>query len=200
MKSLFRASIGVIIALILLFTFVSIAFAKPGIHDKHQNDDNGANQVALFQGWDIQDWPLNKGKVIWNSPDSTGKLQLTYILNGAKPNLNVQVGLIVVAQAGTQKSTMFTGDPFGINTGFNPNVTREGQTISATTWDIGYIQTDEYGDGSVHFNIYPNPGEYNVQFFIRKGNCLYLPGDRTGCSVTYESGGVFGTSVVATIE
>jgi hypothetical protein len=179
---------------------VSIAFAKPGIHDKHQNDGNGARQVALYQGWDKDPWVLGKGKVIWNSPDATGRLQLTYILDGAKPNLNVQVGLIVVAPTGTPASNMFTGDPFGLNTGFNPNVSREGQTISATTWDIGHIQTDEYGNGSAHFNIYPNPGSYNVQFFIRKGNCLYPPGDRTGCSVTYESGGIFGTSVIATIE
>jgi hypothetical protein len=99
---------------------------------------------------------------MWISPDDKGRLQLTYIVEGAQPNLNTQVGFIVVAPVGEPPSSMFTGDLLGIVSGYGSNTGREGVFISFTFWDIGTIQTDEFGNRAAHFDVYPNSGTYSI--------------------------------------
>ena len=46
----------------------------------------GAAQYPLYPGWDTFTQPLTMGKVVLNSPDTTGKLGVTFVLSGATPN------------------------------------------------------------------------------------------------------------------
>ena len=182
-----------IAALVAVLAMPAALSAKPGVQPAHSNGGNGASQTALQNGWDLYGEPLVKGKVIWNAPDSQNRLQLTFIVEGARPNHIYQVGLVVV---GTLTSDLFTGDPFGILFASGTVVREVSQPLDLTNWDLGFVATDALGNGSAHFEAPANSGSFDVQFFVRQG--VGCPA--SNCGVVFESEGVFGTTVLATIR
>jgi hypothetical protein len=153
---------------------------------------SSSGEEDLQPGWDNH--PAGEGTVEWSSSNS-GELEVTYTIEGGPGDSTFDVGLI---QTDVGDGVMLTGvvggsfDFTGI--GIGP-FTREFQTVGPyNAWIFGEEFTtsddDGFGDGSVTVTLTGNPGTYDVQFIV-------LPDGTT--TPSYESAGVFGTTVEVTI-
>jgi len=149
----------------------------------------GAKQIFLKQGFDDFSHTLSMGKVIWNQPQS-GLLQVTYVLEGARPYHTYQVGIHLYPNNDNE-----FWDDFG-SEGWEDNARtprayscREEQCTYLNAWEFGFLTTDGYGDGAAHFNLHPNIGTFRFQFTVRNGTCTWE--DHSGCGVAFESGGIY---------
>lgn len=148
-----------------------------------------AEQTLLQPGWDSKP-PLESGNVTYKVMGDTEALEITYTVNDSVPGQNLKVGLYDITETNLD-SNMFDDNEFGLGWG-GGTYTREGVTVSEEWWNLGYLITEEDGDGSITFTVNPNPGDYDVQFFI------WAPSGYSG--VGYESGGIFGTTVPISIH
>jgi hypothetical protein len=155
----------------------------------------GADHTPLVGGWDIFDAPLAKGKVIWNVHDngnSEKNVLVTFILEGAIPNHTYTVGAHFFDPS----------DPNVIPAGFGTWYTGEGciwrpsAYWCVSAYDFGELTTDEYGDGSAHFNLYAPSGSHSLQFTVRYGVGCAEYNDGSNCSVCYQSGNSFANGLV----
>jgi hypothetical protein len=162
-----------------------------------------AESTFLKPGWDDFNHPLTNGQVIWNQPES-GLFQVTYVLEGASPNHEYQVGIHLFLNENPE------WDDFGsegweddIRWPDPPPICRvEDDGVEycgiLNAWEFGFLTTDEFGNGSVHFNLHPNLGAYEIQFNVRGGYCDM--GFPDGCGVVFESGGVYTTTETVIIK
>ena len=185
------ASLTVVVALLTLLAPTALA------------GGSGAAQYALNPGWDVFGQPLTMGKVILNSPDTTGKLGVTFVLSGATPNHTYIVGAHFFNGTGVTPLPSdvgsYTSDPGYFGAGWwvdgTVNITRQGTSADVIAYDFGYLTTDAYGNGSVHFNLFPTLGTYAAEFTVRIGpvcNVHYTNPDTAGCPVVFQSGTTFG--------
>jgi hypothetical protein len=162
---------------------------------------SGAEMTFLKQGWDDFSHPLLKGMVIWNQPP-LGMFQVTYILEGALPNHNYQVGIHLFPNDDNDYWDDFGSEGWEDNERNREVVCRWEDNIEycspLNAWEFGFLTTDAFGDGAVHFNLHPNPGAYEIQFNVRFGTCTME--DHTGCGVVFESGGPYMTTETVIIE
>jgi len=120
-------------------------------------------------------------------------LDVTFHFEGADPNRSYQVGLhnFPVDMASCV-------DDIGqfSSLGCGGSVTRQGVTVDAIeAFEFGNLVTDGSGEGEITFWILNIDSDtYDVQFHVRTGTC---PGG--GCSVIFESSGIFGTTEAITI-
>ncbi len=164
---------------------------------------SGAAQYPLYPGWDVTTQPLTSGKVILNSPDTTGKLGITFVLSGATPNHTYIVGAHFFNDttngATIPDSNGDTADPGYFGAGWwvdgTVNITRQNYNTDDIAYDFGYLTTDAYGNGAVHFNLFPNRNTYAAEFTVRIGPVCDVHSaspDYSGCAVVFQSGTSFG--------
>jgi hypothetical protein len=163
---------------------------------------SGAEMTFLKQGWDDFSHPLINGKVIWNQPAS-GKFQATYVLEGALPNHAYQVGITLFPNDDNPIWDDFGSEGWEDNDRIREEICRTepgGVEICSilNAWEFGFLITDAFGDGAVHFNLHPKPGRFDIQFHVRVGTCTME--DHTGCAVAFESGGPYTTTETVIIE
>jgi len=166
-----------------------------------------AESTFLKPGWDDFGHPLTNGQVIWHQPES-GLFQVTYVLEGASPEHEYQVGIHLFLKPENEDNEAW--DDFG-SEGWeddtrwpNPEPScrpeDDGETYCGilNAWEFGFLTTDEFGNGSVHFDLHPNLGAYEIQFNVRDGLCDWDNHDL--CGVAFESGGVYTTTETIIIK
>ena len=172
-----------------------------------------AESTFLKPGWDDLNHPLTNGQVIWNQPES-GLFQVTYVLEGASPDHEYQVGIHLFLKPENEDNEAW--DDFG-SEGWEDDVRPEDPFPICrwdpppsdpfpveycgilNAWEFGFLTTDEFGNGSVHFDLHPNLGAYEIQFNVRGGRCGVL-GYPDACGVVFESGGVYTTTETIIIK
>lgn len=149
------------------------------------------NRSTLTKGWDIFNDPLYSGHAVWNI--SGQYLQVSFQLNGAKPNHSYTVGAHLfnrISLASAPQPKQFGGYAVG----GEGSISREGRNAYVVAWDFGQLNTDRSGNGLATFNLNVPPGTYYVQFTVRiggSGTCLTSRGITHGCSVVYRTGNRF---------
>jgi hypothetical protein len=165
-------------------------------------------KTYLKQGWDDFGHPLTKGTIIWNQTPR-GLFQVTYVLVGASPNHNYQVGIHLFP---TEENDFW--QDFGSEGWEDNERSEDGDWICRyddfpeegwvekcsylNAWEFGFLTTDDNGNGVAHFNLHPNSGTYEIQFTVRIGTCTMDYHD--GCAVAFESGGPYTTTETIIIQ
>ncbi len=151
-------------------------------------------------GWDLFSEQLDytRSNVTWSHPEGASRLSVTYILRGALPNHQYQVGIHFLNHclAGN------TFGPFPSLLGCGP-LTREGFTSPFTAnIELGVVTTDAQGNGSFSVVIsHIHAGTYDLEFDVRVGVGCLLSSNCDGffaCSVVFQSPGPFGTTTTIT--
>ena len=149
-----------------------------------------AHEAPLSPGWDIFD-PLSSGKVLWTVLGD-GKLQVSFELNGARPNHKYIAGVHFFDPDGKGLPGVCQFDGWKVGCS-RDDLTREGRTATCIgAWDFGYLNTNEKGDGMSQFTLVPPRGTYYVQFSVRIGDTCIADKDTSGCGVAYRTEDNFG--------
>lgn len=147
-----KINILITLAMVLLLMTSSIAEAKPIV-------------LPVTHGWDVLEDPKAKGFVIYsvtaNRRACGPKLQITYILQGAKPLQKYDLALGIFGLPGDGLAS------FGAKRFSRAESTREGITATHDGFIVGTFATDRNGNGqsSVELDLAGVPaGTYNAQF------------------------------------
>ncbi len=170
-------SLYLVTALLLVSSINSISVADAHPNSRLQN---------WLAGWDIFDKQLdyNTSKVFWKHSPGGSRLVLTYILRGATPNRQYQVGVHLFDSCPSAFGQFPVG-PCDL-------VTREGITRVVASIEFGVVTTDSKGNGS--FSLSVNgiaAGTYEMEFNVRAGVGCNL-GGCGACDVVFQSPGPFG--------
>lgn len=145
-------------------------------------------------GWDIFNEPLNftSSNVTW-SVSNTRKMTVTFSLVGATPNKLYQVGIHMFCTTAPGAFGQFPTNP---PSGACGSLTRQGETATVASVEMGAIVTDAHGKGS--FKIVVGPiasGSYDVEFTVRNGaGCNLIGGaGNAACAIDFQSPGPFAT-------
>jgi len=149
----------ILLAISMMGFIVSLFVAAPSVFA-------GATSLPLSYGWFSSSAlpPSHFGKVIFNVPDGSSRMVITWILQNANPSTSYTVGFDTAF--GTQSQ-------FGQLAALFPG--------SYNVFVAGTITTDQYGAGSFHINV-DNiaPGTYVIIFWIIPTSNLYNPVASTG--------------------
>jgi hypothetical protein len=173
----------------IIFMLATILYVKPApiLAD-------AATKLVWAPGWDDTTQPLDYGySFVKFGQSANGRLQITYHLQGARPNTAHTVGLHVyrcILSFG-----QYLADACGL-------FTRDGNWSWASPVELGVINTDQNGNGNLEVNVQGiAPGDYTMSFHTRfatkpptdSSNC---GGSSSPCSVIYKSPGPFGVGSV----
>lgn len=121
--------------------------------------------LTVTDGWDVLDDPNARGYVIYSVTSAkracNPKLQITYILQGAKPlqNYDLAFGIFNLPGDGLKS--------FGVPRFLRNTYTREEITATHDAFIVGKFATDRNGNGQTHVELdlagVP-AGSYNAQF------------------------------------
>jgi hypothetical protein len=165
----------------LLMMAVSLAFILLALSSSAHAQQTVLN---VSEGWDIQPTKLtlNKGYVIYSvmGDRCSPKLQITYILDGAKANDVSQVWAAFFNVPGDGLKF------FSLPRFHHGTYTRESVTATNYSLIVGDFKTDPNGDGEAHFEVDLTgipAGTYDVQFGWQTkpiGSVFYRTGTKYG--------------------
>lgn len=181
MKSNSKQGLGrlcLVTAFLLVSSINSIAVADAHPDSRHQN---------WLAGWDIFDKQLdyNTSKVIWKHSRGSSRLVVIYILRGATPNRQYQVGVHIFDSCPKAFGQFPSLGPCDL-------ATREGVTRIVAAIEFGVVTTDSNGNGSLILSVNRiEAGTYEMEFNVRAGVGCNLKGCGP-CDVVFQSPGPFG--------
>ena len=199
---MFRIPIVALFVIEMLYAaFVPVvaeAGSAPAIAVSAISIDSDAYTNTVIQewqsGWDTFTEKLNynTSSVNWTLPPTNSQLSVNYILRGATPNQQYQVGIHVFNRC----------DPsFGqFASASCTTLTRQGITKTKVyAVELGVVTTDSHGNGSFSVNVYNiSAGTYQVEFDVRQGvGCNFMYSNDV-CDVIFQSPGTFGTTTTLT--
>ena len=167
-----------LVTALILSSINSIAVADAHPNSRHQK---------WLAGWDIFDEQLDysTSKVIWKHRRGNSRLVVEYILRGATPNRQYQVGVHIFDSCPNTFGQFPSLGPCDL-------VTREGVTRVVAGIEFGVVTTDSDGNGSFRVSVNGiEAGTYELEFNVRAGVGCNLGGCGP-CDVVFQSPGPFG--------
>ena len=155
---------------------------------------DSTTKLVWMPGWDDATQPLDYAhSFVKFGQTGNGTLQITYHLQGAKPNTAHTVGLHVF------RCVLSLGQYLASPCGY---FFRDGAWSYASPIELGTITTDQSGSGNLQVSVAGiASGTYSIEFHTRISTMSLTDITVCGaspnpCSVIYESPGPFGVGMV----